>query len=82
MQGLRICVDACPPKCLFLIPELNAYGVHPARYSGGVYRLRYLLLCVPGAGGDYGVPAESTEGGQTEDGGKPCGNSVRETSQS
>jgi len=33
-KGCGLCVDACPPKCLFLIPELNAYGVHPARYTG------------------------------------------------
>lgn len=33
-KGCGICVDACPPKCLFLLPELNAYGVHPARYTG------------------------------------------------
>jgi len=33
-KGCGLCVDACPPKCLFLLPELNAYGVHPARYTG------------------------------------------------
>ncbi len=33
-KGCGLCVDACPPKCLMLVPELNAYGVHPARYSG------------------------------------------------
>ena len=27
-------MDACPPKCLMLLPELNGYGVHPARYTG------------------------------------------------
>ncbi|HEY2118990.1 MAG TPA: 4Fe-4S dicluster domain-containing protein [Candidatus Acidoferrum sp.] len=33
-KGCGLCVDACPPKCLLLASELNAYGVHPARYSG------------------------------------------------
>ena len=27
-------MDACPPKCLELEAELNAYGVHAARYTG------------------------------------------------
>ena len=30
----ELCVDACPPKCLKLMSGLNAYGVHPAHYSG------------------------------------------------
>jgi len=33
-KGCGVCVDACPPKCLVLLPELNAYGVHPAHYTG------------------------------------------------
>lgn len=33
-KGCGLCVDACPPKCLTLIEELNPYGVHPARYTG------------------------------------------------
>ncbi len=33
-KGCGLCVDACPPKCLSLLPELNTYGVHPAHYSG------------------------------------------------
>ena len=33
-KGCGVCVDACPPKCLELRRELNAYGVHPARYTG------------------------------------------------
>jgi len=33
-KGCGVCVDACPPKCLELTPGLNAYGVHPARYTG------------------------------------------------
>jgi len=27
-------VESCPPECLFLAPELNKYGVHPAQYTG------------------------------------------------
>ncbi len=33
-KGCGICVDACPPKCLLLLAELNAYGIHPAHYTG------------------------------------------------
>ena len=33
-KGCGLCVDSCPPKCLLLAPELSAYGVHPARYTG------------------------------------------------
>jgi Pyruvate/2-oxoacid:ferredoxin oxidoreductase delta subunit len=33
-KGCGLCIDCCPPKCLELTPELNAYGVHPARYTG------------------------------------------------
>jgi 2-oxoglutarate ferredoxin oxidoreductase subunit delta len=33
-KGCGLCVDSCPPKCLFLAPELSAYGVHPAQYTG------------------------------------------------
>jgi len=33
-KGCGLCVDSCPPKCLALLPELNAYGIHPAHYTG------------------------------------------------
>ena len=33
-KGCGLCVESCPPHCLFLAPELSAYGVHPARYTG------------------------------------------------
>jgi Pyruvate/2-oxoacid:ferredoxin oxidoreductase delta subunit len=33
-KGCGLCVESCPPKCLELRAELNAYGVHPARYTG------------------------------------------------
>jgi 2-oxoglutarate ferredoxin oxidoreductase subunit delta len=33
-KGCGLCVEACPPKCLELVPELSAYGVHPAHYIG------------------------------------------------
>jgi 2-oxoglutarate ferredoxin oxidoreductase subunit delta len=33
-KGCGLCVDSCPPKCLLLLPALNAYGVHPAHYAG------------------------------------------------
>lgn len=33
-KGCGLCVESCPPNCLFLAPELNHYGVHPAVYAG------------------------------------------------
>jgi len=33
-KGCGLCVESCPPECLELLPELNAYGVHPAHYTG------------------------------------------------
>ena len=33
-KGCGLCVESCPPKCLELVPELSAYGVHPAHYTG------------------------------------------------
>ncbi len=33
-KGCGLCVESCPPRCLFLAAELSPYGVHPARYSG------------------------------------------------
>ena len=33
-KGCGLCVESCPPKLLELAPELNQYGVHPARYKG------------------------------------------------
>ena len=33
-KGCGLCIESCPPKCLAFAPELSAYGVHPARYSG------------------------------------------------
>ena len=77
-KGCGICVDACPPKCLLLLAELNAYGVHPAHYSGReLFRLRHLFLCLPGTGSNHGVPVDCGKGGESANGGKPCGNSVR-----
>jgi NAD-dependent dihydropyrimidine dehydrogenase PreA subunit len=33
-KGCGLCMESCPPKCLELGPELNAYGAHPAHYTG------------------------------------------------
>lgn len=33
-KGCGLCIESCPPHCLELTPELNSYGVHPARYLG------------------------------------------------
>ena len=47
-KGCGLCVESCPPECLFLAPELSKYGVHPAQYTGaGLHRLRRLLLLLP-----------------------------------
>jgi Fe-S-cluster-containing hydrogenase component 2 len=69
-KGCGVCVDACPPKCLLLLPELNGYGLH---------WLRDLFLCLPGAWRHHRVPAHGAKGGQSTEGGEPCGNCVRAT---
>ena len=33
-KGCGLCVESCPPRCLELLHELNAYGIHPAHYAG------------------------------------------------
>ncbi|MBI3447939.1 MAG: 4Fe-4S dicluster domain-containing protein [Acidobacteria bacterium] len=33
-KGCGLCVEACPVECLELEAGLNAYGVHPAHYTG------------------------------------------------
>jgi len=33
-KGCGICIDACPPHCLYLDEKLSPLGVHPARYTG------------------------------------------------
>ena len=33
-KGCGLCVESCPPECLFLAPTLSKYGVHPAQYTG------------------------------------------------
>jgi len=33
-KGCGLCVEACPPHCIELLPGLSSYGVHPAHYSG------------------------------------------------
>ena len=47
-KGCGLCVESCPPKCLFLAPELSKYGVHPAEvHRRGLHRLRRLFLLLP-----------------------------------
>jgi NAD-dependent dihydropyrimidine dehydrogenase PreA subunit len=53
-------VESCPPKCLVLAPELSAYGVHPARYTGeGCTGCGICFYCCPepGAITVYRLPA-------------------------
>jgi 2-oxoglutarate ferredoxin oxidoreductase subunit delta len=59
-KGCGLCVDSCPPKCLVLAPDLSAYGVHPARYTGeGCTGCGICFYCCPepGAITVYRLPA-------------------------
>ena len=50
-KGCGLCVESCPPKCLELLPGLNAYGVHPAHYSGeGCTGCGICFYCCPEPG--------------------------------
>jgi Pyruvate/2-oxoacid:ferredoxin oxidoreductase delta subunit len=59
-KGCGLCVDSCPPECLSLAPDLNAYGAHPARYAGeGCTGCGICFYCCPepGAIAVYRMPA-------------------------
>ena len=59
-KGCGLCVDSCPPKCLSLTSDLNAYGAHPAQYSGeGCTGCGICVYCCPepGAITVYRMPA-------------------------
>ena len=47
MKRMRPVRGACPQECLELLPELNAYGVHPAHYTGEGSPADLLLQPVP-----------------------------------
>jgi 2-oxoglutarate ferredoxin oxidoreductase subunit delta len=50
-KGCGLCVESCPPKCLELTPELSAYGVHPAQYTGeGCTGCGICFYCCPEPG--------------------------------
>jgi 2-oxoglutarate ferredoxin oxidoreductase subunit delta len=50
-KGCGLCVDSCPPECLELLPELNAYGVHAAHYTGeGCTGCGICFYCCPEPG--------------------------------
>jgi len=50
-KGCGLCVESCPPKCLALAPDLSAYGVHPAVYSGeGCTGCGICFYCCPEPG--------------------------------
>lgn len=50
-KGCGVCVDACPPGCLHLAPDLSAYGVHPAVYDGqGCTGCGICFYCCPEPG--------------------------------
>ncbi len=59
-KGCGLCVDSCPPKCMSLATELNAYGAHPAQYAGeGCTGCGICFYCCPepGAITVYRMPA-------------------------
>jgi 2-oxoglutarate ferredoxin oxidoreductase subunit delta len=72
-KGCGLCIDSCPPECLELEPDLSAYGVHPARYTGeGCTGCGICFYCCPEPGAitvyrlaalPHPVPAKQ-EGGQ------------------
>jgi len=50
-KGCGLCVEACPPECLELRSELNAYGVHAACYTGeGCTGCGICFYCCPEPG--------------------------------
>lgn len=50
-KGCGLCVESCPPECLELQPDLNAYGVHPAHYTGdGCTGCGICFYCCPEPG--------------------------------
>jgi 2-oxoglutarate ferredoxin oxidoreductase subunit delta len=64
-KGCGLCVDSCPPKCLSLAAELNAYGAHPAAYAGeGCTGCGICFYCCPepGAITVYRMPASRQAG--------------------
>ena len=50
-KGCGLCVDSCPPKVLYLAPELNSYGVHAGQYKGeGCTGCGICFYCCPEPG--------------------------------
>lgn len=50
-KGCGLCVESCPPTCLVLSPELSAYGVHAAQYTGrGCTGCGICFYCCPEPG--------------------------------
>ena len=50
-KGCGLCVESCPPKVLFLAPELNRYGVHAGQYKGeGCTGCGICFYCCPEPG--------------------------------
>ncbi len=83
-KGCGLCVESCPPKCLDLATELNAYGVHPAHYTGeGCTGCGICFYCCPepGAITVYRL-APPPKPAVAQQGGSPCGSSVKATSPS
>jgi 2-oxoglutarate ferredoxin oxidoreductase subunit delta len=65
-KGCGLCVEACPPECLELAPELSPYGVHPARYKGEECTgcaICFYCCPEPGAITVYKIAAVSANGG-------------------
>jgi 2-oxoglutarate ferredoxin oxidoreductase subunit delta len=63
-KGCGLCVESCPPKGLELSPELNHYGVHPARLKAEVCTgcgVCYFVCPEPGAITVYRRAAQKSE---------------------
>jgi len=61
-KGCGLCVESCPPKGMELSPELNHYGVHPARQNADVCTgcgICYFVCPEPGAITVYKMLAEA-----------------------
>ena len=68
-KGCGVCVEACPPKCLQLAPQLSAMGVHPAQYAGqGCTGCGICFYCCPEPGAievyRAAAPKKATLGGE------------------
>ena len=81
-KGCGLCVESCPPKCLELLPELNAYGIHPAHYMGTQCTgCGICFYCCPSRA-NRSLPADAAQESVGSPRRRACGSSVKVTSPS